>query len=120
MLEPSLPEIEATVLRWAEAEPLVRRVYLFGSRARADYRPDSDIDLAVVYRLDPQLLSESLGDRNTAHFWMCEHRSSWRQAFAGIFGVPVHLELFVHTDKLLHCALKRSRVLLYQQGCLWS
>ena len=33
---------------WAEAEPLIRRVYLFGSRARGDNRSDSDIDLAIL------------------------------------------------------------------------
>jgi hypothetical protein len=31
---------------WAERTPEVQRVYVFGSRARGDFRPDSDLDIA--------------------------------------------------------------------------
>lgn len=35
------------VTRWASKHLVIEKVYLFGSRARGDYRPESDIDLAV-------------------------------------------------------------------------
>ena len=41
----------------AEVEPVALRILLFGSRARGEARPDSDIDLLVVLpqaRLSPQ------------------------------------------------------------------
>jgi predicted nucleotidyltransferase len=41
------PDIPALV-RWLETEPGVVAVWLFGSRARGDARPDSDVDLAVL------------------------------------------------------------------------
>ena len=32
---------------WAQATPYVRAVHLFGSKAKGNARPDSDVDLAV-------------------------------------------------------------------------
>ena len=40
--------IRTAVSAWAAAESLVRRIYLFGSRARGDHDPDSDWDLCVL------------------------------------------------------------------------
>jgi predicted nucleotidyltransferase len=40
------------IVEWARRHRLIKRVYLFGSRARGDHRPDSDIDLAVEMDLD--------------------------------------------------------------------
>ena len=39
--------------RWAEANPIVERVWIFGSRARGDSRPDSDLDVAVEHGVMP-------------------------------------------------------------------
>lgn len=43
------PETLADIARRAYAVPEVRAVFLFGSQARGQARPDSDIDLVVVY-----------------------------------------------------------------------
>jgi predicted nucleotidyltransferase len=43
----TLDELALAVEGWAESEPLVRKVYLFGSRVRGTYRPDSDLDVAI-------------------------------------------------------------------------
>jgi predicted nucleotidyltransferase len=40
------------VTAWAETEPLIRRVYFFGSRTRGDNQPGSDIDLAILNDID--------------------------------------------------------------------
>ena len=36
-----------SIARWAVENPEVRRVWVFGSRAKGTHRPDSDIDVAV-------------------------------------------------------------------------
>lgn len=41
-------EDQKAIVEWAYRHPEIQEVYLYGSRARGDYRPDSDIDLAVV------------------------------------------------------------------------
>jgi uncharacterized protein len=44
---PSLPEAVQRLVDRLGAEPCVRRVILFGSRARGDAGPRSDVDLAI-------------------------------------------------------------------------
>jgi predicted nucleotidyltransferase len=41
-------ELEAVTAALAAVEPRRKRLVLFGSRARGDARPDSDIDVLVV------------------------------------------------------------------------
>jgi predicted nucleotidyltransferase len=44
----NLSESDLTKINaWAEQHPEIERIYLYGSRARGDHRPDSDIDLAI-------------------------------------------------------------------------
>jgi len=43
----NIKELIKIVAQWAHDEPLVTKVYIFGSRARDDYREDSDLDVAV-------------------------------------------------------------------------
>lgn len=40
----------------------IREIYLFGSRARGDYRPDSDYDLLVVTRKKDLALKDKIYD----------------------------------------------------------
>jgi hypothetical protein len=50
----TVEDISAAVTAWAAGEPLVRRVYLFGSRATGTSRPDS-IDCDSRQRVVPAL-----------------------------------------------------------------
>lgn len=60
---------EAGIARTCATCPEVAAVYLFGSHARGDARPDSDVDLGVVFRrrgdtaLDHYLLLGDLASR---------------------------------------------------------
>jgi predicted nucleotidyltransferase len=47
------------VRRVVSGLPVVRAVWVFGSRARGDGRPDSDLDLGILYRR-PQPVETSL------------------------------------------------------------
>jgi predicted nucleotidyltransferase len=42
--------VEERVARWAAAQPLVLRAWIFGSRARGTSRDESDIDVAIEIR----------------------------------------------------------------------
>jgi predicted nucleotidyltransferase len=60
--------IENAVCTWAESLPKVRRVWLFGSRAKNMHREDSDVDIAV--ELDTSLLR----DEDPFTHWMFENK----------------------------------------------
>ena len=81
-----LPQIEATVSRWASDKLIVRRVYLFGSRVRGDHRPDSDIDIAVELVPD---LDESGGLAT----WMFE-TTGWESELERLIPLKVQLERY--------------------------
>lgn len=40
------------IVDWAGSRAEIRRVWLYGSRARGDHRADSDIDLAIEFETD--------------------------------------------------------------------
>lgn len=57
---------KVAILKWAEKHSEIARVYLYGSRARGDHRPDSDIDLAI------EVIAQR-GDANSFATWMYWH-----------------------------------------------
>lgn len=67
----TVPEIAARVRAVVERQPLVNAVYLFGSQAAGEARPDSDVDLGVLFfqrstlnqRVDLELLLSDALDR---------------------------------------------------------
>lgn len=40
------------IVDWAGSREEIRRVWLYGSRARGDHRDDSDMDLAIEFEID--------------------------------------------------------------------
>lgn len=44
---PKKSSIVATLCEWAAKHPEIARVIIYGSRARGDHRPESDLDVAV-------------------------------------------------------------------------
>ncbi len=51
------------IVKWARRNPEVKEVYLYGSRARCDNDPHSDIDLGIVMNVMP-------GNSNASATWM--------------------------------------------------
>ena len=53
MADPFPSTWRAIIREWAEAQPRIAAVYLFGSRAKGTARPDCDIDLAIILTEHP-------------------------------------------------------------------
>ena len=73
------------IATWAASERLVKRVYIFGSRARADYRSDSDLDIAVE-------LYKQAGDESVLATWIHEHHGL-AQRLSSVLPYKLQLEL---------------------------
>jgi predicted nucleotidyltransferase len=110
--------LAAIVSDWAANEPLVRRVYLFGSRARKTARPESDIDLAILHNTDSRVLGTC--DPSLAH-WMTweDHCDRWRTDIQALLKLPVDVQqIDRESRKIVIPALKQCRICLYRRGLL--
>ncbi len=108
-----LLSIEQVLSRWASREPLVRRVWTFGSRVRGEYRDDSDIDVAI--ELDLQALQP--GDPTGGlHTWVvcC---GSWRSELERELDIWLDLQWYgtEATPSIRHAVHECSR-LVYRKA----
>jgi uncharacterized protein len=75
------------LVEWARQHNRIDWIFLFGSRARSEHRPDGDLDLAVLLTEPTQSDPETID----AH-WIFEVEQ-WRTELKPMFPVSVHLEL---------------------------
>lgn len=80
--------------RWAEQNPLILALWVFGSRARCDHRPDSDLDLCVVLETEEGFY----GPRETFRF----HREHWQSELAMLCGCEVSMFPFGETHATMN------------------
>ncbi len=59
-----IEDLKIIVENWAAENLLIKRAYIFGSRARDDWKPDSDLDIAIEVR--------SIEDINEFVTFICE------------------------------------------------
>lgn len=114
----TIDEIRCAVTLWAADEPLVRRVYLFGSRAKGTHRHDSDVDLAVLHEADPELLPPCCESSAMArHCTWDDYGADWTKALAGLLTAQVHVQPASRTDtQIIWPALKECRICLYRRS----
>jgi predicted nucleotidyltransferase len=102
----------ATVLaRWAAQHPEVHRIYIFGSRARGDHRPDSDLDIAVE-------LVENLDESGGLAAWMTELKPAWLPEVQALLPFKIDFQRYGSTTPTVAEGVTKSSRLVYerQQG----
>ena len=99
-----------SIARWAAENPEVRRVWVFGSRAKDTHRPDSDIDVAV--ELEPVADSEETLTR-----WIA-HAEVWNAQLQNLIAPQVDLEWFDPDGSTpsIEAGLNDSKVLVYERA----
>jgi uncharacterized protein len=108
-----LIELRAKLAHWAATKPLVEHAWIFGSRARGQEQPGSDLDIAIELDLSAaQEVDESGGSAT----WMLE-TGTWETELAALFPYEIDLEQFMG-DKtpIISGALKRSSALAYEKS----
>lgn len=100
-------ELGNIIAEWARGEPLVVRAYIFGSRARGDYREDSDLDVAVEIR-------RGAGDENVLETWIFE-RKRMEERLAKLLPYKLQLENLDNSNTpTVLSGIQRSSMLVYE------
>lgn len=103
-----IDDIVEVVRGWAESQPLILRVWIFGSRVRGTARINSDIDIAVEVLKRP---SDS-GSFTTFVF----ERHKLKDTLQFRMTIPVDLQWYggsIETP-IIHAALQKSSILVYE------
>jgi predicted nucleotidyltransferase len=77
-------ETKAALSRWAAQTRAISKLWLFGSRARGDHRPDSDFDFAIE-------LMPKAGSTDWAFFDFIQNAGEWKNVLRHIVGTEVSL-----------------------------
>jgi predicted nucleotidyltransferase len=101
-------EICNIVTAWAETQPLVLKLWLFGSRVRGTERPDSDIDIAVE-------IKTRMGDSSAWTTFMFE-ADCLKASIQALLPMTVQLEWYGGPTETptIHAGLQASSMLVYE------
>lgn len=82
-ISPNLEKTKKVLRTWAKQNKLVRKVYIYGSQAKAKANPESDIDVALEIDKEPN-------DENTLATWFCE-KAKWYAELQPFIPHKLHL-----------------------------
>ena len=85
-----IQQIQQSIAAWAGRKPLIKRVFIFGSRVRGDHRNDSDLDVAIELDLTEYQASDESGGWAT---WMFE-TNEWKSELQVLIPYEIHLQQF--------------------------
>ena len=102
-----LDAIVTKLNQWASSRSAIRRLWIYGSRARGDAHPKSDLDVALE-------LVVALPHETATDVWF-ENIGNWRSDLSGRFPFPVQLELLDGaTTPTIQSGTARDGVLVYE------
>jgi predicted nucleotidyltransferase len=103
----SIDQIRDVVTNWADSHHDIKRVFLFGSRARGDSTPDSDVDLAV------EVVGISGENADTRYFF---NVNTWKKQLGAALGRSINIvRLIDHGKPEIQESIDRDGVVLYER-----
>ena len=102
-----MEEVKKILCKWACENKVVRKVYMYGSRVKGDFKKSSDLDVAI--EIDPEE-----GDTNVLATWICD-KSKWEKELKLLLpGYKVHLEWYDKNETpKVRAGIENSGVLVY-------
>jgi len=103
----SIDKICDEVTKWAYSHPEIKRACLFGSRARGDSKPGSDVDLAVdVVGIEDE-------NADTRYFF---NKDVWKDELELALERPINIVRKIdHGKPEIQESIKRDSVLVYER-----
>jgi len=96
------------ICRWATTHDRIQNIFLFGSRAKGNCEPDSDVDLAIVINGDDAV------EKLAYSIYVAQ---KWRDETSNLLPVAVHLQFAkAVTDIVVWPAVLEHGQLLYGSG----
>lgn len=108
-----LAYFQETISTWATTKPLVKRVWMFGSRVRGDHQPDSDLDIAAEIDMAAVRGIDHSGGFAT---WAFES-NSWRTELAALIGLKIDLQSYRRGEtRTIQAGLDHSSILVHEKS----
>lgn len=102
-----IDSMSRAVAKWAKSEALVRKAYLFGSRVKGAYHPNSDLDVAIELLALP-------GEEDPSITWQREGQRL-KASIAGVVPVFIDLNWYGDADQTacIHAGLQAGHLVVY-------
>jgi len=110
-MDPCLEEYSKLIVEWAKSEPLIIKVWIYGSRTNDSYQQDSDLDIAIEITQLPH-------DSNVLSTWINEadrFRERLEKIFLTFSNIKLHLELLNDECVIVSGGVRKSGFLIYQK-----
>lgn len=105
-----LEEAKKLLRKWASENKLVRKVYVYGSQVKGDFKASSDLDVAI--EIDPEE-----GDTNAFTTFICE-KNKCIQELKSLLKYKVDLKWYNKNNQssITKAAVETSGILVYTRG----
>jgi predicted nucleotidyltransferase len=105
-MDSQVEAVRSDLAAWAEKQPGLRRLWIYGSRAQGTHRPDSDLDVAFEIDRLPDVAVMEFFERT---------RPRWRDELSQLSGLSVHLEPSIGDASNVAAYVAHSGVLVYER-----
>lgn len=105
--------------KWAEENPMIRSLTVFGSRAKGTARRDSDIDIAIIVDYSKEIRDSTNEAGEKIAIWI-EKVPQWRAELCALLGIRIGLHELKSKSGSPHVwqYVKDSHISVYDPLCL--
>ena len=105
------------IYQWAKEKPFIKTVYFYGSRARGEERPDSDLDVAYEYYKKYFNNNYGFPGETGNKDWLQNDLKKQLEKYEG-FKFPLDLQIYDSDDTpTVKRKLEKGKILVYTRDC---